>query len=154
MRLQLLCVSRRPATWVADASQEYLKRLQGRLALQVRELPPAQGAAHAEQQKQREADTILKAIAPGTTLIALDERGRGWSTREFATELAGWQERGVDVALVIGGAEGLADAVRTAAARQWSLSPLTLPHQLVRVIVIEQIYRAWSLLNHHPYHRA
>jgi 23S rRNA (pseudouridine1915-N3)-methyltransferase len=153
VRLQLLCVSKRPAGWVDTGCQEYLKRLQGRLDLQVRELPPATGAASAEQQKQREAAAIFKALNPLATLVALDERGAGWSTRDLAGHLAGWLEAGREVVLVIGGAEGLAEPVRAAAARVWSLSPLTLPHQLARVVVIEQIYRAWSLLNHHPYHR-
>lgn len=154
MRLQLLCVSKRPAAWVSDACQEYQKRLQGKLDIQVRELIPAQGVANAEQQRLREGETILRAIPPGALMIALDARGIAWSTAELAAQLAGWQENHQDMQLVIGGAEGLSDAVRTTAAQVWSLSRLTLPHQLARVIVVEQIYRAWSLLNHHPYHRA
>jgi len=154
VRLQLLCVSRRPAAWASEATDEYLKRLQGRLDLKVRELPPAQGVANAEQQREREADALFKAHPERALLVALDERGKPWSTAELATELADWQQGGRDVTLVIGGAEGLAQSVRDRATRVWSLSRLTLPHQMVRVIVVEQIYRAWSLLNHHPYHRA
>jgi 23S rRNA (pseudouridine1915-N3)-methyltransferase len=154
MRLQLLCVSRRPAAWVSEASQVYLKRLQGKLDLQVRELAPAPGVANATQQRQRESAQILKAIPPGARVIALDERGTAWSTAELASQLADWRENHQDVLLVIGGAEGLDAGIRARAAQIWSLSRLTLPHQLARVIVLEQIYRAWSLLNHHPYHRA
>ena len=154
MRMQLLCVSRRPAAWVAEAGAEYLKRLQGRLDFEVRELSPATGAATPDTQRQREAETILKAVPSGARLVALDERGAPWSTAELAHELSCWRAEARDVALVIGGAEGLADSLRKAAAACWSLSRLTLPHQLARILVIEQIYRAYSLLQNHPYHRA
>lgn len=154
MRLQLLCVSKRPAAWVLAASDEYLKRLQGKLDLQVRELAPAQNVANALEQRLREGETIRKALPAGAQVIALDERGIAWSTQDLAEQLATWREIHQDVVLIIGGAEGLADPVRTKAAKVWSLSRLTLPHQLARVLVIEQLYRAWSLLNHHPYHRA
>ncbi len=154
MRLQLLCVSKRPAAWVSEASHEYLKRLQGKVEFQVRELAPVQNAANAEQQRLREAELIRKALPSGARMVALDERGTAWSTQELADHLASWRETAHEVALVIGGAEGLADSVRETAAQVWSLSRLTLPHQLARVVVIEQIYRAWSLLNNHPYHRA
>jgi|LauGreDrversion4_2_1035121.scaffolds.fasta_scaffold42204_4 23S rRNA (pseudouridine1915-N3)-methyltransferase len=153
MRLHLLCVSRRPAGWVTEAGAEYLKRLKGRLDLQVRELSPAT-ASQPEEQRQREAETILKAVPAGAKLVALDERGLAWSTAELANELAAWRDEARDVALVIGGAEGLAESLRQSATRCWSLSRLTLPHQFARVLVIEQIYRAYSLLNNHPYHRA
>ena len=154
MRLQLLCVSKRPAPWVADAAADYVQRLQGKLDLSCRELPPAAGSANAEQQRQRESETILKAVPQQALLIALDERGEQWSTAELAHALDEWRTAYKEVVLVIGGAEGLAPAVRTAARRVWSLARLTLPHQLVRVIVLEQLYRAWSMLHNHPYHRA
>ncbi|MGE3392008.1 MAG: 23S rRNA (pseudouridine(1915)-N(3))-methyltransferase RlmH, partial [Gammaproteobacteria bacterium] len=120
MRLRLLCVSRRPAAWVADAGQEYLRRLKGQLDVEVREIAPAQ-AANAARQKAREGEMILKAAA-GATLVALDERGTQWSTREFADTLARWRDSGTDVVLAIGGAEGHSDAVRAHAAATWSLS--------------------------------
>ncbi len=154
MRLQLLCVSKRPAAWVSAACGEYLKRLQGKLEFQVRELAPAQNVTNPEQQRLRESDLIRKALPGGARMIALDERGAAWSTQELAGHLASWRETQQEVALIIGGAEGLADSVRESAAQVWSLSRLTLPHQLARVVVIEQIYRAWSLLHQHPYHRA
>jgi 23S rRNA (pseudouridine1915-N3)-methyltransferase len=154
MRLQLLCVSKRPAAWVSEACHEYLKRLQGKLEFHVRELAPVQNAPNAEQQRLRESELIRKALPAGAKVIALDERGAAWSTQALAENLASWRETQQEVALIIGGAEGLADSVRETAAQIWSLSRLTLPHQLARVVVIEQIYRAWSLLNNHPYHRA
>jgi 23S rRNA (pseudouridine1915-N3)-methyltransferase len=154
MRLQLLCVSKRPAAWVSEACHEYLKRLQGKLEFQVRELAPVQNVANADQQRRREGLLIRKALPSGARMIALDERGAAWSTQELSAHLASWRETQQEVALIIGGAEGLADSIRETAAQVWSLSRLTLPHQLARVVVIEQIYRAWSLLNQHPYHRA
>lgn len=153
MRLHLLCVSKRPAVWVGDATQEYLKRLNGKLDVQCRELTPAH-AATPEQQRTREAETIAKAIPNGAQVIALDERGEQWTTATLAAELDSWRHTQKDVALVIGGVEGLAASTRASAARVWSLSPLTLPHQLARVIVVEQIYRAWTVIDGHPYHRA
>lgn len=154
MKIQLLCVSKRPSVWVADASNDYLKRMQGKLDVSCRELSPVSNVANAEQQREREGEMILKAIPSQAYLVALDERGEQWSTAELAAVLQQWQLAQKNIALVIGGAEGLPPSVRSAASHVWSLAQLTLPHQLVRVIVVEQIYRAWSLLNNHPYHRA
>ena len=154
MRLLLLCVSKRPVDWVAQAAQEYVKRLSGKLDIQCRELAPAQHASTRAEQRAREATAIAKAIPTGAHTIALDERGEHWTTAALAIELDTWRCEHKDVVLIIGGAEGLDPDTREAAARVWSLSRLTLPHQLVRVIVLEQIYRAWSLLHNHPYHRA
>jgi 23S rRNA (pseudouridine1915-N3)-methyltransferase len=101
-----------------------------------------------------EGERLLAAVPAGSRLIALDERGELWSTAELADRLAGWLREGCDASLLIGGPEGLDAACRARAERLWSLSRLTLPHPLVRVVVAEQIYRAWSLLHRHPYHRA
>ncbi|MSR14555.1 MAG: 23S rRNA (pseudouridine(1915)-N(3))-methyltransferase RlmH [Gammaproteobacteria bacterium] len=154
MRFELLCVSKRPAGWVASASDEYLARLQGKIALKCRELSPITNAATPEQQRSKEGTVILRAIGPGSIVVALDERGEQWSTTELAERLTQWREAAQDVVFVVGGAEGLAPEVRAAAVHTWALSRLTLPHQLVRVIVLEQLYRAWSWLQGHPYHRA
>lgn len=97
---------------------------------------------------------MLAAIPKGARVIALEVEGRAWSTEQLAQQLKHWLAEGRDVALLVGGPEGLSDEARAAADQQWSLSPLTLPHPLVRVIVAEQLYRAWSILNNHPYHRA
>lgn len=152
MRFELLCVSKRPSQWVSLASDEYLVRLQNKLAITCRELAPANTATPA-QQRAKEGDAILKAIPTGASLIVLDERGEQWNTTELAQHLTQWQQQARDVVFVIGGAEGLAPEVGAAAVQCWALSRLTLPHQLVRVIVLEQIYRAWSWLQGHPYHR-
>ncbi len=154
MRFELLCVSKRPSSWVASATDEYLKRLQGKLEFKCRELAPSTNAATPDQQRTKEGDVILKAIPAGGTLVALDERGDQWTTTELANQLNTWQIAARDVVFVIGGAEGLSPGVRAAATHRWALSRLTLPHQLVRVIVVEQLYRAYSWLQGHPYHRA
>ncbi|MGH8597679.1 MAG: 23S rRNA (pseudouridine(1915)-N(3))-methyltransferase RlmH [Gammaproteobacteria bacterium] len=153
MRFELLCVSKRPVKWVTNAGDDYLSRLKGKLVVSCRELPPVANAASAAAQRDKEGDSILRALPPGACTIALDERGEEWSTGQLAQQLDQWRQAARDVVFVIGGAEGLSSAVQAAAARVWALSRLTLPHQLVRVIVLEQIYRAWSLSQNHPYHR-
>jgi len=97
---------------------------------------------------------MLAAIPPGAGVVALDERGEDWSTTRLASRLQSWLADGRDRALLIGGADGLAAACKARAEETWSLSPLTLPHGLVRVLAAEALYRAWSVLHNHPYHRA
>lgn len=154
MRLHLYCVARRPPAWATEAGAEYLKRLTGSLDIRSRDFTPQTGAAGLDQQREREGQSLLKALPNDAWLVALDERGADWSTAQLAVRLAAWRARGGDVVLAIGGAEGHAPTLRMAAHEIWSLSKLTLPHALVRVIVLEQLYRAWSVLHHHPYHRA
>lgn len=142
--------------WVAAGFDDYAARMPRELPMALRALPsPARSRAMDTATLRRLEGQALLAAIPGQALVvALDERGRAVDTRGLADRLAGWQQSGRDVALVVGGAAGLDDAVRARADWLWSLSPLTFPHMLVRVLVAEQIYRAWSLLNHHPYHRA
>lgn len=97
---------------------------------------------------------MLAVLSGNERLLALDVRGKAWSTAELSVELSEWLQGGRDVALAIGGPDGLDDAVLARAERRWSLSPLTLPHPLVRILVAEQLYRAMSILRNHPYHRA
>jgi 23S rRNA (pseudouridine1915-N3)-methyltransferase len=101
-----------------------------------------------------EGERLLAAIPGGSCPVALDERGQQWSTLELAAQLTGWLRDGRDVSLLVGGPDGLDAPCRARAERHWSLSRLTLPHPLVRVLIAEQLYRAWSLLHNHPYHRA
>ena len=104
--------------------------------------------------KAREADLILASLAPGAVLVALDERGAAWSSREFADRIAAWRDRGVgELGFAIGGAEGLGAAVLARAAATLSLGPMTWPHFLVRGMLLEQLYRAQQILAGHPYHR-
>jgi 23S rRNA (pseudouridine1915-N3)-methyltransferase len=154
MRLLLAAVGRRPPSWVAQACEDYRKRLPSPLAPQLLEIAPSPKHAQAPAAaKDEEAARIRAAVPERARLVVLDERGEAWTTRELAAHWQQWQQDARDVALVIGGANGCADSLKAAAAAQWSLSRLTLPHMLVRVIVFEQLYRAWSLLANHPYHR-
>ncbi len=152
MRLHIVCVSKRPSDWVARASQEYLKRLTGQLDVRITEIAPA-ALSNRALSLDKEASRVRRAMPRKAYTVALDERGSAWSTRELASRLDGWRGSHGDVVCLIGGAAGLAPALLDEADCTWSLSALTLPHQLVRVILIEQIYRAWSVLNQHPYHR-
>jgi 23S rRNA (pseudouridine1915-N3)-methyltransferase len=102
---------------------------------------------------EKEGQRMLAAVPVGAHVVALDEAGRGWSTVELAERLQSWIDRGSPVAMLIGGPDGLSPACFERAAERWALSPLTLPHGLVRVVVAEALYRAWSLLQNHPYHR-
>lgn len=156
MRLQLLAIGQRMPGWVETGFAEYAGRLPRDMALTLLALPnPARSRAMDVSTLRRvEGQALLAAIPDQALVVAMDEVGQVVDTSELARRLANWQQSGRDVTLVIGGAAGLEDTVRKRADWVWSLSPLTFPHMLVRVLVAEQIYRAWSLLNNHPYHRA
>ncbi|MCP5420090.1 MAG: 23S rRNA (pseudouridine(1915)-N(3))-methyltransferase RlmH [Gammaproteobacteria bacterium] len=155
MRILLVAVGTRMPSWVQTGYEEYAKRLPRDCRLELVEIPPAKRArtTPVERLRQAEGERLLAAVPPGGRVLALDERGLSWSTRELAEQLTHWQRTGKDVALLVGGPDGLSDACRERAEGLWSLSRLTLPHAMVRVIVAEQLYRAWSMLTRHPYHR-
>jgi len=153
MRIHLLCVSKRPRDWVAQATNEYLKRLKGQLDVVINDTAPAVKQRSKTTKLAREADGLRRVCPPRALTIALDEHGDLWSTLEVAQNLDHWRARYADVVCFIGGADGLAPDIIAQADRRWSLSRLTLPHQLARVVLIEQLYRAWSVLHNHPYHR-
>ncbi len=142
--------------WVKAGYAEYAERLPRECALLLNEIPASKRGRNAAVAPiiRDEGERLLAAIPTGCRVIALDERGQEWSTTELAERLAGWLQEGGDVSLLVGGPDGLDAACRARADGVWSLSRLTLPHPLVRVVVAEQLYRAWSLLHHHPYHRA
>lgn len=141
--------------WVTQAYSEYAKRLPRELAPQLCEIPlsPRGKNGNVSGAKSAEGDTLLNRAAKNVRLIALDARGRAWSTEDLAQQLADWQLDGRDLAFMIGGPDGLSPACLQQAECQWSLSTLTLPHPLVRVIFIEQLYRAWTINQNHPYHK-
>ena len=154
MNLRLVALGHRMPAWVAAGWVEYTRRLPRDFALELVELKPESRA------QARTATQLLAAEAPriaaackGATVVAFDERGRPWSTRMLADNLARWRDDALSVAFVVGSADGLADSVKQRASAVVALSALTLPHGLVRVIVAEQVYRAASLLSGHPYHR-
>ena len=155
MQIHLFAVGNRMPGWVTEGFHEYAKRLPRDCELVLREAAPGKRGKNADLARIREDEgqRILAALGRDDRVIALEVEGKPWRTEDLAAWLADWQRQGRRVALLVGGPEGLADACRVRAEQQWSLSPLTLPHPLVRVIVAEQLYRAWSLLNNHPYHR-
>jgi 23S rRNA (pseudouridine1915-N3)-methyltransferase len=156
MKVHLIAVGDRMPRWVQDGYQEYAKRLPPGCALRLVEIAAARRGKNADIARimRDETDRLLAAVPQGSRVIALEVGGRGWSTEALSQQLGQWLAGGQDVALLVGGPDGLGKAAREAAQQLWSLSPLTLPHPLVRVLLAEQLYRAWSLLNNHPYHRA
>lgn len=156
MKLAILAVGHRMPAWVDAAFNEYAKRMPREMPLQLKELKPAQRSSatgDTARWMQAEADRIEAAAPQGALRVVLDEHGRSFPTRGLADHLRRWRNDGRDIVFIIGGADGLADAVKARADLLWSLSPLTLPHGLVRVVLAEQLYRAASLLAGHPYHR-
>ena len=140
--------------WVESACAEYLKRMPREASVEIVEIKPDKRAAgkNSEVVQEAEAKRILE-IAGKDYLIALDERGQEVTTLQLAERMKNWLGSGRDVSLIIGGADGLHAELKSRADWLWSLSKLTLPHGMVRVVLSEQLYRAWSVINHHPYHR-
>lgn len=156
MKIRLLVIGTRPEDWVREAVALYLDRLPPHLKPEMVEMPLSLRSSGGDPAvaKAKESQRILQRLKPGDFVVALDERGKPWSSTDLARELGRWQNHQPSVALVIGGPEGLTDEVLARANQVWSLSALTFPHGLARVIVAEQLYRAWTILNGHPYHKA
>lgn len=155
MRWRVIAVGTRMPGWVNEAFAEYVRRLGSQRALPLEELPaaPRTGGRPAAAAVRTEGERLLAKLRPGEFVAALDERGRELSTLELADWVAARRREGRDVAFLIGGPDGLAQAVRERGDFIWSLSRLTLPHALVRVLLAEQLYRAHTVLSGHPYHR-
>jgi len=155
VQIHLIAVGNRMPAWVSDAYQEYAKRLPRESALKLVEIAPGKRGHKADVQRilRDEGERMLAALPRDCQVIALEVGGKSWSTPQLATQLEAWMHSGRDTALLVGGPEGLDAACRERADQLWSLSALTLPHPLVRVILAEQIYRAWSVMVGHPYHR-
>ena len=155
MRIPIVCVGHKMPAWIQSGFGEYVKRMPPEIKVELVELKPEDRSAGktAEKATALEGSRIVAAIPEGATVYALDEKGRTVTTQGLAVMLAGWMREGTHPAFVIGGADGLSDEVRTRADKLVSLSALTLPHGLVRVVLAEQLYRASSILANHPYHR-
>jgi 23S rRNA (pseudouridine1915-N3)-methyltransferase len=155
VKIRLLTVSHRQPDWVAAACAEYERRLPREWGFQVVAVKPEPRGRGAplERVQAAEAERLRAAVPQKALVVALDERGEPWPTATFAQRVARWQQQGRDVAFVAGGADGLDRALRDAADVRLSLSALTLPHGLVRVVVVEQLYRVATLLQGHPYHK-
>ena len=155
MKIRLIAVGTRMPKWVAAGVAEYQPRLPREWRFELIEVPVAARGENADvaRLKRAEGQKMLKAIPAGAEVIAFDERGELRSTADWARAVQDWQRHGRDVALLVGGPDGLAPECLARARQCWSLSKLTLPHALVRVLVLEQLYRAWSVTARHPYHR-
>jgi 23S rRNA (pseudouridine1915-N3)-methyltransferase len=141
--------------WIQEGFGEYLRRMPPEIRIELVELKPEERGAGrpVERAMAAEGERMLAALPAGATLLALDAKGRSISTQGRSGLLAGWMREGPHPAFAIGGADGLSEAVKERAEKLVSLSALTLPHGLVRVVLAEQLYRAWSILARHPYHR-
>ncbi|WP_100657113.1 23S rRNA (pseudouridine(1915)-N(3))-methyltransferase RlmH [Alteromonas flava] len=155
MRIQIIAVGNKMPKWVSEGCNEYLRRFPPDMPVTFTEIPPGKRGKNADIPRilEKEGELMLKAAGKSTRVIALAVTGKNWSTGQLAQNLTDWQLDGRDVSLLIGGPEGLSPACTQAAEQQWSLSALTLPHPMVRVILAESLYRAWSVNNNHPYHR-
>ena len=156
MQIQIITIGNKMPDWVNQGFNEFAKRMPRECQLKLVELPPAQRSKTTNLDKalEDEGKRLLKAVGKNSDIVVLDVKGKQHSTESLSAELDNWLASGNDIALLIGGADGLSQECLIAAKSKWSLSKLTFPHPLVRVILAEQLYRAWSLLNNHPYHRA
>ena len=146
MRVTILAVGHKMPSWIEEGFHEYARRMPPEVRVELVEVKPG-------RDKEAEGDKLLDALPAGATLLALDERGKSVTTQGLSVMLSEWMRDGSHPAFAIGGADGHSDALKQRAAKLISLSALTLPHQLVRVVLAEQLYRAWSILARHPYHR-
>ncbi|MFT5138370.1 MAG: 23S rRNA (pseudouridine1915-N3)-methyltransferase [Arenicella sp.] len=155
MKLRLLAVGQKMPSWVEQGYKEYAKRLPSDCNLELVELASGHRgkSTSVTKVKQQEGEMLLKAIKPQEWVVALDVKGKPWSTEQLSEQLAGWRMDGKDICLLIGGPDGMSDEVMVRANQRWSLSNLTLPHPLVRIVMAEQVYRAWTILQNHPYHK-
>jgi len=155
MKIFLIAIGQQLPAWINEGFNEYARRLPHECSLELIEVAAAKRFKNRPvlQQMIDEGERQLNAVPKNCRLVALDERGALWETQTLVQHLEDWQQQGQHIALLVGGADGLAENCKKAAKVHWSLSRLTLPHGLVRIIIAEQLYRAWSIQQNHPYHR-
>lgn len=155
MKINLISVGNKMPSWVQQGYDEYAKRMPRDCSLVLKEILPSKRGKNSDVARitRDEGERMMAAIPSGAHIVTLDIPGKPWTTPELSQAMKRWLESGQNIALMVGGPEGLSDSVRELARESWSLSKLTFPHPLVRVLVAEQLYRAWSILNNHPYHR-
>lgn len=156
MKIQLISVGNRMPLWVDQGFAEYAKRLPPECALKLIEVPAVKRvkSQNVEQIIRKESQALLSKVSSNAHVVSLDVKGRAWDTLTLSRRLKAWLASGRNIELLVGGPEGLSTECKERANESWSLSPLTLPHTVVRVVVAEALYRAWSILCSHPYHRA
>ncbi len=155
LKISLIVVGEKMPKWVAEGYQEYAKRIRGRVNLELIEIAAGKRGKNADLNRiiAAEENRILRAIPDKATVIALDRNGKSWSTNELANNMQIWIDGGDQIAMIVGGPEGLSSTFLNNVAFSWSLSALTFAHPLVRVILAEQLYRSYSILEGAPYHR-
>jgi 23S rRNA (pseudouridine1915-N3)-methyltransferase len=155
VKIHLIAVGKKMPKWINTGYAEFSKRMPPELQINLIEITPStrNKSTTIEKNIKEEGDRIQSAIPANSKLIVLDEKGKNFSSIDLSRKIEGWLPMGQDIALVIGGADGIDPEIKQQADEKWSLSSFTLPHALVRVVVAEQLYRAWSILKGHPYHR-
>ncbi|TAA43711.1 23S rRNA (pseudouridine(1915)-N(3))-methyltransferase RlmH [Corallincola spongiicola] len=155
MKLQLVAVGSRMPGWVEQGFNEYARRFPREMAFELIEVPAGKRGKNADIARilEREGEQMLAAVGKGNRIVTLEVTGKDWTTPQLAQQLDRWKLDGRDVSLLVGGPEGLAPACIAASEQRWSLSALTLPHPMVRIVLTEALYRAWSVTANHPYHR-
>lgn len=155
MQITVVAVGLRQPEWANAAVKDYLGRFPKDFSVSVKEVKAEPRAGQpAKRLMELEAERIRKAIPSGDIVVAMDEHGRDFTTMDFAKKFEGWKNEGCGVTFLIGGADGLDAELKKSARMMLRLSSMTLPHAFARVMLVEQIYRVWSILNNHPYHRA
>lgn len=141
--------------WVQQGYKEYTKRIGAGLDIQLLEISPEKRGKSSDVKRimQKEAERMRQSISPGNYVIALDKEGTSWSTETLANKISSWQQEGTNISFLIGGPEGMTAELLEQADTRISFSAMTFPHPVVRIILAEQLYRAYSILNHHPYHK-
>ncbi len=156
MKINLIAIGNKMPDWVAAASNDFIKRLPGEIKINPVLLPLIKRGKNPDIPRivRDESRKLLAAAPKDSLLVVLDVLGKPLTTMKLSSLLETWLQQGQDISIIIGGPDGVSDELLSQAALKLSLSGLTFPHPLVRVILLEQIYRAWSILNNHPYHRA
>jgi 23S rRNA (pseudouridine1915-N3)-methyltransferase len=155
MQINLITIGNRMPSWVQQGYDDYAKRLPRECELVLKEIPAGKRGKNSDIARitKEEGERMIATLPQSTHIVTLDLAGKSWTTPELADALQRWLANGQSVSLLVGGPEGLANEVKQLARESWSLSKLTFPHPLVRIVVAEQLYRAWSILHNHPYHR-
>lgn len=155
MQTRILAIGQKMPSWVEQGCQEYLKRMPRELGVEIVEIPLAQrkGNSSANSLKDQEAAALKSRMQASDFNIALDEQGKQWNSRQWGEQLESWMMNYPRVNLLIGGPDGLSEEMTRGANQVISLGKMTLPHPLVRIVLCEQLYRAWSIVKGHPYHR-
>ncbi len=155
MRIRLISVGSKMPGWVEEGYKEYSRRLGADVKLELVEIALGKRSKGFDinRLQEKEAGQMLAAVGSGDLIVTMEIMGKACSTEKLADNMSEWLHSGRNVSLLVGGPEGLHSSCLAKADLRWSLSPLTLPHPLVRVVVAEQVYRAWSILHNHPYHK-